>query len=213
MENNLTFVAQIDPDGNCPTCKRSMHLEGEVTPETQSVMPVVQDEFFPAAHDVKALTKALDEGAILIVEYKNPAHGVWYLDNEDSKAVWNERANPSESGPTQGTPEIGSPEWADSAERSEWKFVANMLEECMEVMPHKLSGAGVAFDIAKDRAKEGWRTVYTRNATSDARIVELEEQLATARVLVDHVIHGEVDLGSLPDVYDALKISEDKVDV
>lgn len=62
-------------------------------------------------------------------------------------------------------PELGTPEWADSAERSEWAFMAKMLKECMDILPHKLSGAGVALDIALERSRSGWRTKYTRTDT------------------------------------------------
>jgi len=55
---------------------------------------------------------------------------------------------------------IGLSEWCDSAERSEWEFMAKMLKKCIDILPHKLSGAEVALGIALDRSKEGWRTKF-----------------------------------------------------
>lgn len=54
-------------------------------------------------------------------------------------------------------PAIGSKEWADEAERTEWAFVAKMLRECIDNLPIKLSGAYTAMQIAEERSKKGWR--------------------------------------------------------
>ena len=59
---------------------------------------------------------------------------------------------------------VGTKEWNDSAERSEWSFMAKMLREASDLMPHKLSGLGVAIDIADARAKDGWRSTNDKPA-------------------------------------------------
>lgn len=54
---------------------------------------------------------------------------------------------------------IGSPDWADMAERGEWGFMAKMLGEAIEKLkPVNLSGLGVAQQIAEARSEDGWRT-------------------------------------------------------
>jgi hypothetical protein len=53
---------------------------------------------------------------------------------------------------------IGTKEWNDSAERSEWSFMAKMLRESQTLIQHNLSGLGVAITIADARAKSGWRS-------------------------------------------------------
>jgi hypothetical protein len=54
---------------------------------------------------------------------------------------------------------VGTKGWNDSAERGEWAFMAKMMREASALMPHKLSGLGVAINIAESRAKSGWRSV------------------------------------------------------
>jgi len=55
--------------------------------------------------------------------------------------------------------DVGTKDWNDSAERSEWAFMAKMMREAAEFIPNKLSGLRVAIDIADARAKSGWREV------------------------------------------------------
>jgi len=62
---------------------------------------------------------------------------------------------------------VGTKEWNDSAECGEWAFMAKMMREASALIPHKLSGLGVAIDIADARAKEGWRCVTDRETSDD----------------------------------------------
>lgn len=55
--------------------------------------------------------------------------------------------------------DLGTKDWNDSAERGEWAFMAKMMREAAEFIPHRLSGLRVAIDIADARAKSGWRDV------------------------------------------------------
>ncbi len=57
---------------------------------------------------------------------------------------------------------VGTKEWNDSAERSEWAFMAKMMREASALMPMNLSGLGVAIDIADERAKNGWRSAIDK---------------------------------------------------
>jgi hypothetical protein len=56
---------------------------------------------------------------------------------------------------------IGSPKWADLAEKAEWAFMAQMLKEADDELRNRgfhMSGLGVARDIAEARSESGWRT-------------------------------------------------------
>jgi len=65
----------------------------------------------------------------------------------------------------------GTKDWNDSAERSEWSFMAKMMREAAEFIPHRLSGLRVAIDIADARSKSGWRTAKDNDAASDQATV------------------------------------------
>lgn len=56
--------------------------------------------------------------------------------------------------------EIGSPEWCDAAERSEWGWMADVIREARgAVTPHP-SYWGPAQRVAEARSIEGWRTKH-----------------------------------------------------
>ena len=57
---------------------------------------------------------------------------------------------------------VGTKDWNDSAERSEWRFMAVMLREASALMPHKLSGLDVAIGIADARSNDGWRSAVDK---------------------------------------------------
>lgn len=54
-------------------------------------------------------------------------------------------------------PPIGSAEWNDIAERSEWAVVASVLRDCYEQIP-TFSSIGAVLKVAEDRSKNGWRS-------------------------------------------------------
>jgi len=97
----------------------------------------------------------------------------------------------------------GTRDWNDSAERSEWSFMAKMMREAAEFIPHRLSGLRVAIDIADARSKSGWRTAKDNDAAPDlhsiatdqaAEIERLRDALATISSASKHYAKGDCDL-------------------
>ena len=78
--------------------------------------------------------------------------------------------------------EIGSRQWNDSAEMSEWAFMAKVMREVRDLLPMNFSPLGVAIDIADARAKSGWRTVPDDDFAPDqtAEIARLRAALDRA---------------------------------
>ena len=76
--------------------------------------------------------------------------------------------------------EIGSRQWNDSAEMSEWAFMAMVMREAKDLLPMNFSPLGVAIDIADARAKSGWRTVPDDDFAPDqaAEIARLRDALS-----------------------------------
>lgn len=65
---------------------------------------------------------------------------------------------------------IGSEEWIVAAEKAEWAFMAQMLDEARKELQSRsfnLSGLSVAYDIAMARSKSGWRTYQPKTGVTD----------------------------------------------
>jgi len=54
---------------------------------------------------------------------------------------------------------VGTKDWNDRAERSEWAFMAKMMREASARIEGPFSSLTVAIDIAEARSKSGWRDV------------------------------------------------------
>ena len=83
--------------------------------------------------------------------------------------------------------EIGSRQWNDSAEMSEWAFMAMVMREAKDLLPMNFSPLGVAIDIADARAKSGWRTVpdddFAPDQTAEiARLQAIQEAAEIERL-------------------------------
>jgi len=93
---------------------------------------------------------------------------------------------------------IGSRQWNDIAEMSEWDFMARVMREAKDRLPMNFSPLGVAIDIADARAKSGWRTAPDDDFAPDqtAEIARLQALLENA---IDHhyaamcVVRGNLD--------------------
>ncbi len=81
---------------------------------------------------------------------------------------------------------IGSPEWCDEAERAEWAFMAQMIGEAEQHMPHKLSGLHVARQIALERADKGWRSVVPTPQPDTPASTTVRAPVGAEYVMTEH---------------------------
>ena len=105
--------------------------------------------------------------------------------------------------------EIGSRQWNDSAEMSEWAFMARVMREAKDLLPMNFSPLGVAIDIADARAKSGWRTVPDDDFAPDqtAKIARLQAIQEAADACTNLIKNYEV---MKPDgkTYESLKMQK-----
>ncbi|QIG70774.1 hypothetical protein EVB91_223 [Rhizobium phage RHph_I1_18] len=61
---------------------------------------------------------------------------------------------------------VGTPEWADDAEKAEWAWARDTMKRAHEILQDQFkfnySVLPYMISLAESRSKEGWRTLYNK---------------------------------------------------